>query len=298
MGPLKEKPRLLSKATDNFISNVKKVERTVWRFVREFVDGLNRTNGMVDNDSFNESRLLSIDVDLIGAYAEGLSAYLPEYLANFDDVERLNKLLYEGFLSPEEAARASRLVFPVERTILVDGITQRLTSRGVIRARFVQPIREILYNGIVFSQPINVLQDNLRREITSSQGSSDLLKYTRQISQDAISQFDGAINDRIRDHLGLDGFYYVGSLIEGSRDNCRELVNGTGRFADFAIEPGLYRVSDLKAIINLAKGRSGWNPATTPQTFAQYRGGYGCRHEVIYVNLTDEQSLRTLKKQL
>lgn len=292
MNPRKKKSEILDKATETFLSNVRKVEKAVWRFFRELLAKLDRTGGKIDNSNYNLDLLLSLDRDLVGVFTEGSKASLSKYLANFDRIEQLNRLMYRGFLSQDMASRVSRLVFSVERTILVDNVTRGLTAPALIRDQMIQPLRKLLYQGIVFSQPIQVLRSNLRKEILTQEGSkSKLLRYTQQISQDAISQFDGAINDRIRDEVGLDGFYYIGSLIRSSRANCNELVTGTGRFKHLAVEPGLYRTADLPEIISLARGRSGWNENTTPETFAQYRGGYSCRHEVVYVPLEDEEAV-------
>ncbi len=122
-------------------------------------------------------------------------------------------------------------------------------------------------------------------------------RYAGQVATDSLNGYDGAVNDVIRDSFQLDGFRYVGSLIDDSRQNCIELVNGSGEFEKFAIRPGTYRTEDLQAIIDIAKYRPGWNPATTTQTFAQYRGGYRCRHQVIYFRLKPEENEK-VKKQL
>ena len=67
------------------------------------------------------------------------------------------------------------------------------------------------------------------------------------------------------------------------------MVNSTGKLKQFEVRKGLYRVADLEEIIKvLQKGRgSGWNPLTTPETWAQYRGGFGCRHAVYFLPLPD-----------
>lgn len=287
--PLKRKSKITDTATDGFLSRIKRVERKVYKFLNDLVGSLNRTNGKIDNDAANRRLLLGLESGLLDEIRLALSEPLPAYLENFDEVEKLNRLIYDEVLTESEAVRVSRMVFDTERIFLVDNVTAGLTSPDLIRANLVQPIRNVLYQGIVFRQPINKLQENLRREILTTDGSkSGILRYTRQITQDAISQFDGAINDRIRDEIGLEGMRYVGSIIATTRSNCSELVTGSGRFKALAVEPGLYRVSDLDKIVELARGRSGFNPATTAQTFAQYRGGFGCRHEVIYVHLEDD----------
>lgn len=292
-----KKASILDKATDVFLDSIARIERAVWKRIKGIIELLDRDNGKVVNNDYNQRLLFSLDRDLLGIATGALNDQLSPYLQNFDEVERLNQDIYGGFLSPNEAAIVSRMNFSAERTFLADEVTRSLTEPAMIRAQIIQPIRRILYAGITFNQPLSAIQANLRREILTNEGSrSKILRYTRQISQDAISQFDGAINDRIRDEIGADGFYYIGSIIKTTRSNCREMVTGGGRFASYAIEPGLFAVKDLKNIIAEAKGRSGWNDNCTPETFAQYRGGYGCRHEVIYVPLSDEQAKKTLAK--
>ncbi|CAH1002684.1 hypothetical protein LEM8419_03556 [Neolewinella maritima] len=301
--PLKDdttrKFKLVNAATDVFLSAIQRAERFVYGYVRDFLDTLPRESGRLVSGPVNLAQLNRLESPLLNFLAgrDGIGSALPDYLQNFDEVERLNRAIYSGYLPAEDALRISRMAFTPERTFLVDSVTQGVTERAALRINLVNPIRKVLYAGITFRQPIKTVQANLRDELVTQAGSSSrLLRYTRQITQDAISQFDGAINDRIRDDLELDGMYYVGSLIKTSRDNCEELVRGSGRFADLAIKPGLFRVKDIPKIVDRAKGRSGWNEACTAETFAQFRGGYGCRHETYYVRLDDEVGTEKLIK--
>lgn len=289
----KKKTKIIETAADIFFTKVKQVERRLWQFLDPLMATLNRKGGRFENDDFNRGRLMTVEPELLSILMgpEGIGGDLPRYLENFDEVERYNRLIYEDVLSESMAARLSRLTFASERTFLVDDLTRAFTSTDMITQNLVVPIRRVLYSGIQFRQRVNDVAANLRAEVlTTSAGNSKVLRYARQIAQDAITQFDGAINDRIRDDLDLDGISYLGAIILDSRYNCVHLVNGTEIFADLAIAPGIYAVKDIPEIVTRASRNPGWNHRCTAETFGQYRGGFNCNHEVIYFLLDDEQA--------
>lgn len=291
---IRAKSKLLNR--EYLLPAVEKLERGVYKLVRGLLGQFATERGRLLATNENRFTLLRLDTPLLNFLGVEMGSLVPDYVEDFDELERLNRAIYSGLLTPAEAATLSRLNFSAERTYLRDEVIRSLTSLEGLRTNVVLPVRKILYRGITFRTPIREIESQLRTEILSKDSSSRLLRYSRQVTQDAVSQFDGAINDRIRDDLQLDGIVYVGSLIKTSRSNCRELVQGSGRFGDLAVEPGMYRVADLPKIVDRARGRSGWNEACTPETFAQFRGGWGCRHECYYIRLENEESRSAIKK--
>ncbi|MFN9108950.1 MAG: hypothetical protein ACK5XN_02555, partial [Bacteroidota bacterium] len=112
-------------------------------------------------------------------------------------------------------------------------------------------------------------------------------RYVKQVSRDALGQFDGQINAKIADEFGLDAFRYVGSIIDDSRSQC---VRWVGK--------RILEKSEMQSEINWANNNgSGMIPGTTPENFLVYRGGYNCRHRAIPFKLTKSQRERLQKEQ-
>jgi hypothetical protein len=98
------------------------------------------------------------------------------------------------------------------------------------------------------------------------------------VSRDALYGYDGAVNDRIRGQYGLNAFRYVGSIVEDSRPHCRAWVRERVLNRDY-LEPYIQRLH--------AQGNpDGFRAQTTFDNFAQYRGGWNCRHQAIPVRST------------
>jgi hypothetical protein len=112
-------------------------------------------------------------------------------------------------------------------------------------------------------------------------------RYVKQISRDALGQFDGQINAIIADEFGLDAFRYVGSIIDDSRAQC---VRWVGK--------RILEKSEMQSEIAWANNNgTGMIPGTNPDNFLVFRGGYNCRHRAIPFKLTKSQRERLQKEQ-
>jgi hypothetical protein len=112
-------------------------------------------------------------------------------------------------------------------------------------------------------------------------------RYVKQISRDALGQFDGQINAIIAEEFGLDAFRYVGSLIDDSRPQC---VRWVGK--------RILEKSEMPEQIAWANNNgSGMIPGTNPDNFLVFRGGYNCRHRAIPFKLTKSQRERLNNEQ-
>jgi hypothetical protein len=296
-------------AVDIFLNKILKVEKRVFRLVKDLLSKFDTSDGKYKNIRPNRRRLLSLDNTILKVLSQAkLDDEVSRYLKNFDQIERLNRLIYEGFLSANDIGILARMDFDLAKVDIIEQVTLGLTNKDILKANIANPIRSLIIQSIAAQRSIKDTEALLRSEIITQEGSkSRLLRYTRQISQDALSQYDGAINDGIRDELQLDGMFYLGSIIDTTRQFCYDLVKGAGRYEDIAIRPGVYRVEDTQLIIDRATrcvkhhttGRkdcgSGWNENTTVDTFGYYRGGRGCRHMVSYFRLLEDDIPRGLR---
>lgn len=289
---IKEKGQLLLDAEKDFLAAVAATEKAVFSEILKILRKLLSKDGKLVKDKINKTRAKQLVNQLLDVVQNStLEKKVDLFLTNFDDVERINQQIYD--LQDINLNNQLKEEIGVFKTLQIERITEGILGDAQLTVNYINPIRDIILNGIATQSKLSDVESALRDYVKGSatQSAGTLRRYARQIALDSINQFDGQTNDIIRDAHNLDGWLYVNPLVDKSRQNCIDLVNGKGRFEKYAIQPGLYRVADIPAIIRSArKGRgSGWNPSTTPATWATYRGGYQCNHQVIYVRLEDFQ---------
>lgn len=168
--------------------------------------------------------------------------------------------------------------------IEVNNTIDKLTGSGMAKD-FINPVRESLYRNIMLGANVSDVEKTLKDYvITNANGESKLMRYVKQVSSDAIRQFDGAIQANIGNELKLNAIRYAGSLIRDSRAQCIKWVSENS---------GLLKVADLEEEIRWAlnngtyrgKRASGMNPDTNVVNFVVFRGGYNCRHRAFYTKV-------------
>jgi len=286
---LSEKLDFLDFSESRFLNSIDIVEKNVLKRVLKILRSLSQSEGRIIQDEASKKLLLRFKKEILGAIRK--SAFVPKvskFLTDFDEVESLNKNIYKRSLKRKKLG----VNLSLEKQIVIDSVVDSLKTDAAVTANFVNPIKKTLTDAVRLNQTFAEAESNLKKLISGAGGeSSGLLKrYSTQVTRDALQGFDGAVNDTIRDAFQLDAFRYVGSLIKDSRQNCKEWVNGSGRFKKYAIRAGTFRTKDLPAMIRIARNRSGFRPETTPANFAEKRGGYNCRHQVFYFTMTKEQN--------
>ena len=281
---------------DNVIEIIRKQDRTVSAANQTFFDSLPATEQRIfaavskhvqkfssDGEKFvfdDGNVLLTNQVERIILDALQSSKYPSDvngFLRNFETLKQYNFDIHRDVndLSEKEL---SDLINPIQRGT-VEQTLQSLTGSGV-STNFIEPIRTGIYQNIVAGSTKADLEAYLRRYILGNPDVDGLLsRYVKQVSRDALNQFDGQVNAKIANEFGLDAFRYVGSLIEDSRPQCRRWV-----------AMGVIQTKDLPTEIAWMNANgTGAIPGTSPDTFSIYRGGYNCRHSAIPFKLTKSQ---------
>ena len=288
---LKKKAGIIDKAENKLLDGIKTGEKAVFNKVLSILRKLSQKEGKLTKETINNKFLSSLTAKVLKVIRKStLQKKIIEFLPNFETIEALNSDLYKG-ITGTAFDKVIRSEISAYRRITIDNIVDNLIGEKQLKGSYINPIRDIIFKGVALKSNVKNVEKELSDYIVGNKTKAgQFTRYVKQIATDAINQHDGAINDIARDAYQLDGFRYVGSLIKTSRDNCEHLVNSTGKLKQFEVRKGLYKVEDIPAIIRvLDKGKgSGWNDATTPETFAQYRGGYNCRHQIIYLPLPPE----------
>lgn len=181
----------------------------------------------------------------------------------------------------------------VLKTKLRDKIVYDLGANG-IKDYFVKGIAEVVREANYFNLTIDDAIDRLGKVLIDDEYTN---RYLQQTSRDALSQYQGAINDAVRVAYELKDIIYVGNTIESTRPICahlRDTLKGkiTGEQLKQTLDeycpngiPSKKKITytTVKGDEHTASKGSGMIEGTRYDNFAQLRGGYGCRHEAIWV---------------
>lgn len=215
------------------------------------------------------------------------------YLRNFDTIDKINTKIHKQ-TNKININKIIRQANKQQRTLIgktAEGIvseisdanlTDNLTGRSM-RKQFTKPVKRILYQNIMTGTPGTQVKKQLHDFIIGEKGKiGQLQRWTGQITRDALSQYDGAINDMVRKEYDLNAFRYIGSLVDDSRPQCIRWIRKKG---------GILSYKELTKEIQWAKNNgTGMIPGTNKDNFGTYRGGWNCRHDAIPFRLEEKQT--------
>lgn len=102
--------------------------------------------------------------------------------------------------------------------------------------------------------------DKLHTLYASDKVGNNMRKYSKQMIQDSLMQFDASVNAAVAREIGATKFKYYGSVIRDSRPFCAEHAGNT------------YTIEEIQEIWSGDwKGKAAGDPFIV-------RGGYNCRH--------------------
>lgn len=283
---INQQEKFISGAENDLLDGLTRIERKVFKRVKEQLNQMNKEGGAYTFDDSNVDLVNELDQIMIDEIQN--SSYpgdVRDYLQNFDTVTDYQADLHSQLnqISPDELRN---LVDPFKRQI-VDDTLSGLTGSGVA-TEFVEPVRQELFKNIVAGANSSDVEKILRQMIegdASKQGG--LQRYVGQVTRDSLNQYEGQINAKITDQFGLDAFEYVGSLIEDSRSQCVHWVNKR-----------VLLMEELPQLIsNAYSNGQGMIPGTNAKNFAVFRGGYNCRHSAIPFKMTEAEKKRYNEQQ-
>lgn len=256
-------------ADAELLESLKDVEKFVYERVAKLLEKLSK-NGKLSYDNLTTAEINKLNKDILEAIESSkYSDRVSEYLRNFDTLDELNKdLIFEV-----NGIEIENNLEPLKKDA-INNVVNQLTAPQSIGAQMATPIKEIVLRSVVAGMEIDQAKKLLKQFIQGDpQRLGHLSRYVGQISRDALSQYDGIVNDAIRHEYGLNAYRYVGSLVEDSRPQCVRWVKE---------KKGVLLFSELEKEISWAfNNGKGMNPFTTPDNFAAFRGGYNCRHAAI-----------------
>lgn len=249
------------------LKSLPQAEAEIFREIMSIFDSLNITGGKLSNNAKTEQFLASLDdrinrALLKSGYSDGVYAYLRDFKKIENNIRDLHSAVNKVEITADQ-------IDPIRR-IETNNALNRLTGAGISKD-FTDPLRQALYRNTMFGASFSDTEKLIREYVLSGKIDSKLSRYVKQVSRDAVSQFDGAVQANIAKELKLNAKFYTGSLVVDSRSQCKRWVEKQILFLD-----------ELQDEIDWAvRNGSGMIPGTTVETFDIYRGGYNCRHRSI-----------------
>lgn len=280
---LNKKARLILGGNQDLYNNLNPVQQKIFNDVMRHVEKFQASDGRFVFDDGNV--LLTNQVREIVLKSLNSGTYpgaVNNYLRDFDTIKKFNFDVHRDVneLNPDEL---SKLINPMQKST-VQNTMNALTGTGIDTA-FIEPMRTGIYQNIVAGSTKEDLENFLRGYILGNpEIDGKLMHYVKQVSRDALNQFDGQVNAMVADEFGLDAYRYVGSIIADSRPQCIRWTSRPG---------GILLKSELPAEIAwMYSNGTGSIPGTNVENFAIFRGGYNCRHSAIPFKLTKSQRER------
>ncbi len=267
--------KILLNGSSDLVNGMYSIELLVYAALMEIFDTVDITNGKLATNPKAEEFLALLDYKIYQTLKKsGYPALVSDFIGNYDkiteNVRDLHQSLGNGIINTKDINSVKRL--EVQKTI------QNLTQQGMYKD-FIAPVREGLYRNIMFGATIGETEELIKSYVISNkEKNSKLTRYVKQVSTDALHQYDGSVNQVAKQTLGLNAVQYVGSLIEDSRAQCMKWVGMS-----------IIKDEDLKEEIEWAlnggrfsnKKCSGMIEGTNPDNFCILRGGVNCRHRVF-----------------
>lgn len=224
--------------------------------------------GMVSNTAQNIMLVRKITDQLKGGLVtkEYIKA-LDNYLAAFNPVRQLNNKYFD-VLNVNFVPNKARYTLISEQII---ESTKETLDRGGVWGVVMKDINDLLRVNVGSGASYDEFIQTLTTQIGGTpQTLGYVEKYAKQIVTDSIMQYNRQMQSTISTDLGLEWYYYQGSLIKDSRPFCKERA---GKY---------YHQKEVESWAN--KSWQGKFSGTDETTIFTYAGGYNCRHSIIPVS--------------
>lgn len=259
---------------EQLIKSATKAQDSIYDMLLQQVENFQIENGAFLKGQNYTQRLALIQRRITEILNETYTPSLKQYLGTYSTIEQTNISLQKSY---NELVVDKELLTPARRSVYNQA--EYYLSEALADA-YVQPAKYLLMQQVTVGGSIQDAKRMLRNwndgELSSGRLSSGrptprLQAYANQIATDTIHQYNGTINDIIRDEYKLTKFVYVGDIIKDSRPACRYMV-------------GLRRKIDINEVPKILETYpEGVIPNTTRKNFFIYRGGYNCRHLAMAV---------------
>lgn len=210
-------------------------------------------------------------------YTEKVKAFVQSY----NDVAKLSN----DYFSKVNSKFKPKRVLKVIRDTAIETTLTNLTETG-IEVGVTDGLKKILVNNVTQGGSYADLTEQLRNYLLSNNtGEGALERYVKSYTTTAINQFSAEYNKSISDDLGLEWFMYDGSLLETSREFCKQCV--AVKYIHVSEFDALLKgeINGEKIPLSDKTGLpNGLMAGTNKDNLIRRRGGWNCGHQMIAVS--------------
>jgi hypothetical protein len=236
---------------------------------REILRNINRTIRLLDVDTTGAIKPNSSNIKLIRTLRDDIHRLVvnpdyikkvEKYLSTFGEIKGITDDVFTGLA---DGFKANRAIFGEVLKVNLNLTKDSLLGSGIDR-NIIQPILDLVNKGITSGMNISDMEESLRVTIIGDHGRlGGLERYVTQISRDALNQYSRNYNQAISYNLGLEWYYYSGSIIQDTRSYCTERSN---------------KYYHRKEVEQVPSQWAGMIPGTNSTSIFINAGGYNCRH--------------------
>jgi len=271
--------KIIESASAAFDESASASQRAMWNEIETILKGLDIKNGYVTQSVANLRAIGALRKKIQKAVLNPkYIKAVDQYLEAFDNVAAAQKK-YFGAINEDAVLPEKQLGIIRENS--VQATIQSLTEAG-INANVSQGVQNILKANITGGGSFNDLSQQMRDFIlTNEKGLGALERYTKQITTDAINQFNGQYMQAITASIGLKWYMYVGSNLTTTREFCELLTKK--KYIYESELPGIIGgdIDGHQCALDKKSGLpKGMIDGTNENNFQVYRGGYYCGHQL------------------
>lgn len=270
------------KIIDSAIDLSKAFDNVIYELLLEHIDKLASKNGILFPDEDTIMQLGILSSNLVKELDKSrFRANFASILTDFDSIEKNSENVFR-ILNEKDF---NKLDFSNEKKLIIEDLSKRLSSPESFKVNIVNELRTIITSHVLKGSPKSELRNNLKKVALKSDNEGGILsRYVGQVTTDAVYQFQGSINKKLRDETALPDVLYSGSIIDTSRVQCIRWMGKGGIFLGAGKSDGTMNLDDeIKWAKNNGTGYAAKNKPyyveLTKDNFMIIRGGFNCRHE-------------------
>lgn len=259
--------RIIVRGTDQFNRYVKSINQDFINDTLKELEKMDTKSGQVVSDNKKNRTFVATINGRIRKILQKLGYFqsVSDFTFNFNTLSRYITWVQKDV---NDIAIRSALITPF-RNFAVQSVLFNLQGQG-LNAQLIKPIEQELRKAVRLGGNWVDMSNNVESFLSAGKNGK-LGRLAELGSMDALGQFNGFVNEKIRTEFDLDVIRYVGSTVTDTRPQCL-------RWTKMKEIP----FDDLPNEIAWAqRNGSGWIMGTIPGTFLQNRGGHRCRHEGI-----------------
>ena len=279
---------------DDLMKSVNRIQRNVFK---ESIDFYIAEKNKLEGLPFGERGRMA--ATLVNRYEKRISdaiarnrnyqTEIRRYLKSFNQVDALNLKIHKSLNNIDISkiinvankeqrelmgTTAAKIVSP-ER--IKKALPSGLVGNGM-RDQFTKPIKKTIYQNLMKGTPETQVKTVLHNFIVGRKDSiGQLNRWVGQLTRDALSQYDGAVNDMVRKEYDLNAFKYIGSEVKDSRPQCIRWIRNKNRILMYD-----ELAKEIRWAYNNGKGMIS---GTNKDNFSTNRGGHNCRHDALPIRI-------------